>query len=420
MSVKFAFLFAFLFVAVFSSALVGGQQAAVAGAERSERIPISVSACDMRPAVFMPHDVGTVTVTLKNGAAEGNVRIKSAHLLGREVEVLSKPYYNIGSLAPGESLNLTFTVRAPFSDGIYYPKLIIETGSGETVRYSFPLRVDSSGVSVSVASIPEEVISGERALLKIAVGNARPNEVAGVKIRAEVANGSGEVVPSEIFIGSLSPDEKKIVALNFTPYAEGMHTLSLFLSFKNGVNAHTSELSVHLVSAAKKRPELVISGIECEFDAEINAYKITGDISNAGLSAAKGVVMRIGEGEGFSAAYPYPSYFVGSLNPDDFSSFELDVRIFSNTSSNASSNVSSNASFTNAANTEKGEVSIPIVIEFKDEDGNTFKKTEYVQVKLLEQEEWETSAEISPLLIAILVIIAALISLFIIYSWKKR
>ncbi|MCD6387717.1 MAG: DUF11 domain-containing protein, partial [Methanophagales archaeon] len=385
---------------------------------------ISVSACDMRPSVFMPHDVGTVTVTLKNGAAEGNVRIKSAHLLGRDVEVLSKPYYNIGSLAPGESLNLTFTVRAPFSDGIYYPKLIIETGSGETVRYSFPLRVDSSGVSVSVASIPEEVISGERALLKIAVGNARPNEVAGVKIRAEVANGSGEVVPSEIFIGSLSPDEKKIVALNFTPHAEGMHTLSLFLSFKNGVNAHTSELSVHLVSAAKKRPELVISGIECEFDAEINAYKIKGDISNAGLSAAKGVVMRIGEGEGFSAAYPYPSYFVGSLNPDDFSSFELDVRIFSNassnTSSNASSNASSKASPTTAENTEKCEVSIPIVIEFKDEDGYTFKKTEYVKVKLSEQEEWETSAEISPLLIAILVIIAALISSFIVYSWKKR
>nr|MCR5852705.1 hypothetical protein [Methanophagales archaeon] len=65
-------------------------------------------------------------------------------------------------------------------------------------------------------------------------------------------------------------------------------------------------------------------------------------------------------------------------------------------------------------------MSIPIVIEFKDEDGNTFKKTEYVKVKLSEQEEWETSAEISPLLIAILVIIAALISLFIIYSWKKR
>ena len=72
---KSAFLFAFLFVAVFSSALVAGQQAAVAGAERGERIPISVSACDMQPAVFMPHDVGTVTVTLKNGAAEGNVRI---------------------------------------------------------------------------------------------------------------------------------------------------------------------------------------------------------------------------------------------------------------------------------------------------------------------------------------------------------
>ena len=198
-----------------------------------------------------------------------------------------------------------------------------------------------------------------------------------------------------------------------------MHTLSLFLSFKNGVNAHTSELSVHLVSAAKKRPELVISGIEYEFDAEINAYKIKGDISNAGLSAAKGVVMRIGEGEGFSAAYPYPSYFVGSLNPDDFSSFELDVRIFSNTSSNASSNAPSKASSTTAANTVKGEVSIPIVIEFKDEDGNTFKKTEYVQVKLSEQEEWETSAEIFPLLIAILVIIAAIVSLFIIYSWKS-
>ena len=81
MSGKFAFHFAFLFVAVFSSALVGGQQAAVAGAERSERIPISVSACDMRPAVFMPHDVGTVTVrsktVLRKAMFASNLRICS-------------------------------------------------------------------------------------------------------------------------------------------------------------------------------------------------------------------------------------------------------------------------------------------------------------------------------------------------------
>ncbi|MCW3135481.1 MAG: hypothetical protein N2V77_00850 [Canidatus Methanoxibalbensis ujae] len=365
-------------------------------ASEEEAHLLSVVSCEMHPAVFMPRDVGTITVTLAaagEAAGEGGVEIESVYLLGRDVKVLSKPYLNIGRIAPGECMNITFTVRAPFNDGIYYPKLLIETGSGDVLRYSFPFRVDGAAVRMAVADIPEDIIINERTSLKIAVGNERPNSVRGVMIKAEITKGSGEVVPSEMFIGTLAPDDRKTLSLNFTPLTEGAHTLLLTLSFKNGMNTHTSTLSVHLnVSSQNKRPDIIISGIEYESDH--NTLRITGDISNAGLSAARGVVVRVGDGEGFEAVYPYPSYFVGSLNPDDFSSFELNVRVF------------------------KNKTTIPIEIEFKDEDGNTFRRTEYVRINGSETQK--PSAETSPILSVVLLIAVFVVVISIIYSWRKR
>ena len=55
-------------------------------------------------------------------------------------------------------------------------------------------------------------------------------------------------------------------------------------------------------------------------------YKISGDINNAGLEEANGVVMKIADGEGIVAVHPYKAYFVGLLSADDFSSSTLYIR----------------------------------------------------------------------------------------------
>ena len=47
---------------------------------------------------------------------------------------------------------------------------------------------------------------------------------------------------------------------------------------------------------------------------------MTGDVYNAGLEVANSVLLTTGGGQPVN---PYRNYVVGSLQPDDFSSFEL-------------------------------------------------------------------------------------------------
>ena len=125
----------------------------------------------------------------------------------------------------------------------------------------------------------------------------------------------------------------------------------------------------------------------------MSVYKITGDINNAGLEDARSVVIKIKEHEGIEAMHPYKSYFVGLLSPDDFSSFELDVNV--------------------AENVTK----VPLLIEYKDEDGNLFSMTEYISI---EHRPAANSGELPVSMIGVLVVIAIFLIGVIAYSWKKR
>ncbi len=299
--------------------------------------------------VLMRNDIGTITVTVKNMETSKSVNIKDARMVSRNLKVISDSYFNIGRLGPGESLNLTFTIKATCPDGIYYPGILVEGEDAQNIRYSFLATVDSSYLTIGVKDIPDEIFIGERARIELAVGNPRQNTVTGVRIVTE----GREVIPSEVFIGTLSPDDSKTASFNFTSQTNGVHVLNFRLEFRNGDNHYYTELSVPLnVTESKKRAELILTGIEVESMSDQNVYKITGDVNNAGLKETKSVVMKVGDAEGIEAMHPYKSYFMGLLSPDDFSSFELDVKVCGN------------------------ETQVPLVIEYRDEDGNMFLKTE--------------------------------------------
>ena len=178
--------------------------------------------------MLMYNDIGTVTVTVKNMESAKSVNIKDARMLSRDIKVLSDSYFNIGRLGPGESLNLTFTIKAVCPDG--YLKILVAGEDAQNIRYSIPVTVDSS--SIGVKDIPEDIFKGERARIELAVGNPRHNAVTAVKIATMEEN----VIPSEVFIGALSADETKVASFNFTPQTNGAHILNFVLEFKNGDN----------------------------------------------------------------------------------------------------------------------------------------------------------------------------------------
>ena len=40
----------------------------------------------------------------------------------KDVEVISVTYKQVGELEPGQSIPITFLIRAPTNDGIYFPE----------------------------------------------------------------------------------------------------------------------------------------------------------------------------------------------------------------------------------------------------------------------------------------------------------
>jgi hypothetical protein len=91
---------------------------------------------------------------------------------------------------------------------------------------------------------------------------------------------------------------------------------------------------------------MVVNNIEVSQSG--SAITLTGDVTNAGLKDAYSVKVTVDDPA--TATDPYPVYVVGGLESDDFSSFEVTC-------------------------SAQGASSVPLLVQYKDEDGKTFSET---------------------------------------------
>ena len=162
------------------------------------------------PAVLQPGDLGTITATIRNTASTASitetenmadpdggtfastrstditVNIERVRLSGGAVEVLSGDNARVGALGPGESVSVTFLVRAPAADGVYFPEIWIEVTDGRSVRKSVPLNVNTQlallkkpGLTVE-KTVPDDVAPGDDIPVRVDIRNdglARADQV---------------------------------------------------------------------------------------------------------------------------------------------------------------------------------------------------------------------------------------------------
>jgi hypothetical protein len=110
---------------------------------------VTITDYKVTPSVLMPDSLGTITIILKNTATSAsvseksgqlsdstyavvkttdiNVNIENVKLEGHGIEVLSKAFDRVGEIGPGQSLPLSFSIRAPSKSGMYYPEVWIDT-----------------------------------------------------------------------------------------------------------------------------------------------------------------------------------------------------------------------------------------------------------------------------------------------------
>ncbi len=336
---------------------------------------VTVTSFTLDPPVLMRGDEGILTVTVQNTGPDA-VAISHARLYADKVVVLSDPYPSVGDIGAGNAKQFAFTVRADAPDGTYYPKFVLEFRDDGSLRYPIPVRVESTGVQAAVAAEPDTFSEGREADVAVQVGNPRSTAVTGVRI---VPEGTGfTAVPSSAFIGTLEPDGAARVLFNITPQEPTNLTFRVF--YRNGQNAHETVLTLPVAFGSdKRRADPVLTNIEVLQEGSI--YRVTGDVTNAGLESARSVI--ITSADPAVPTDPYRVYVVGTLDPDDFSSFEVTFGTIGNVSE------------------------VPLVVEYRDEDGNLYTARSTIALENSTATAGEGGSPVVPIAIVAVVLIVA-------------
>lgn len=310
---------------------------------------VAIESTTLNPGTFFTGDTGTLTVRVSNRGTEP-VRIRQASVSSNEFDVLNaETYASVGTLEAGSSRDLTFTLRATSGNGVYYPTVQIDLGEAGSIRYAVPIRVDNSEVRISIANAPDSYMKGQSNTVSVAVFNPRQSTVNGAIVTAS----GPDIAVSDTagFIGALGADQSRNVSFRVTPQESTEMTITV--SYTNGLTEHSSSLAVPMtVGDRSTAADPVVNGVEVASSG--GTYTLTGDVTNAGIDDARGVVVTVGSPA--TPTDPNRNYVVGSLASDDFASFEL----------------------TFAA---AGASTIPLLIQYKDDDGNAFEKSVEIAVQ---------------------------------------
>jgi hypothetical protein len=373
----------YIFILALSAALALASPAAAATAD------IAVVSSSLDPPVMMSGDTGTLTIVVQNNGADP-VAIQSARLYGKGVVPTTDPYLAVGEIGGGNTRSFTFTVRADAGEGTFYPTFILDFRDGGSLRYPVLIQVDDTPLSISMVKKPDAFSEGRTAGITLMVGNPRPNAVSGVQV---VPEGTGfSVTPTSGFVGGLEPDASGTVTFNLTPETETDVTFRVV--WRNGINTHTTDLVLPVTFGEdKKRANPVITNVEVTPIS--GGYRIVGDVMNAGLESARSVM--IAPASPAIPIDPFRVYVVGTLDPDDISSFEVTLRV------------------------DAAVEDVPLVVEYRDDDGNLYTSTRTVGLgggTVAPVKEEESGG--FPVLGAVVVLLIALgVAGAIYHSWKR-
>jgi hypothetical protein len=304
---------------------------------------VVVSKVTIDPAVMMDGDTGSITVTVMNTGTAA-VDINRATLYPDGINLLNEAAYEtLVTLGPDNSRDFTFQVQATGTGGLYQPRFYLDFRGSGSLNYYVPLKIDNAGLQVSVIDAPDFFSTGRKDQITLLLGNPRDNNLTGIVVSP---NGQGvRTVQSNYFIGDLGPGKSTDVVFDVIP--SQTTTLTFHTSYRNGINAHATDTEVPIqIDDSRRSADLIINNVKLTSTA--GSYELDGDITNGGLDDAKSIMVTVKDPA--RPVDPYPSYVVGGLAVDDFSSFSV--------------------TFTAPALT-----SVPVLVTWKDSDGNSYQNT---------------------------------------------
>lgn len=287
---------------------------------------VTISNYEVIPRVLMPGDLGTVTVTLRNTASSAsftertgplssdiagtttvkdiNVYIESALLEGNGIEVVGDSYQRIGDIGPGQTIPITFLIRAPAKAGLYFPEVWIDTRDGSSTRYPVPVNVNT-GIAVArlavlstAVTLPDAVKPGEQAAVRLDLINS--GESAADRVIVRIHNASTSVRPkgAELYHISSIPGGRHepidFMLITDRKAESGIATVPVIITYHTiDGTEHTEHATINLL--VRGEVEIGIASIETSPERIVSGepFNLIIRIENAGTGDAKSVNARI-------------------------------------------------------------------------------------------------------------------------------
>ena len=310
---------------------------------------VYVTSAKIDPEVFYPYEQGTITVTLTNSGTS-SVGLSNPDILSDKVHIINKDSWNTMSfIGPGSTITYSFLVKVDPPDGTYFPLFTVATQTGGSIHYPLIIKVDSADIQASISQKPDTFAQSTKDTVNVSIINPRAAAIKNIII---TPSGEGiEVSPSQKYVSVLNGQSSVEIPFSVTPDQDT--NLTFHISYQNGDNDHSTDVILPIVLGENKKAAIPIVN-NVELTSAGSSYTLKGDINNAGLTDAKSMVVTVGTPA--KAVEPYAQYAIGSLAADDFSSFEITF-------------------------TTTDLSSVPLVITWKDKDGNSFSITKNLNLR---------------------------------------
>ena len=310
---------------------------------------VYVSSVKIDPEVFYPYELGTITVTLTNSGTS-SVGLSNPDILSEKIHIMNQDSWNTMSfIGPGSSLTYSFLVKADPPDGTYFPLFTVGAQNAGSIHYPLMIKVDSADIQASISQQPDNFALSTKDTVTLNIINPRNAVIKNIIVTPA---GEGiDVSPSQKYISVLNGQSSVEVPFSVTPNQQSR--LNFHISYQNGDNDHTIDLILPITLGDNKKAAIpVVNNVELASSG--TSYTLTGDVNNAGLTDAKSMIVTVSAPA--QPVEPYAQYAIGSLAADDFSSFEITF-------------------------SSRDLSSVPLLITWKDNDGNSFNTTKILNLR---------------------------------------
>ena len=232
---------------------------------QAENPTVIVADYTISPPVLQPGDVGTITAIIRPTAGtDVGVNIESVQLDSNDVEVITGNYKRIGVIGPGQSIPVTFLVRAPAKDGIYFPEIWIDVTGGRSVRQPIPVNVNTqiailrNPVLTTLKTVPEGVIPGDDLNAQVILRNDGLSRADQITVTVNSSSPSiTQKTASTYHFGSLLKGEAATIDMVFSTDKKapiGLNQVYLTITYANTDGTPTTQtevLGIHVIGKAK-------------------------------------------------------------------------------------------------------------------------------------------------------------------------